>query len=543
MTSDRALPSPSRITSYTNQPSEWLKYIPAKRVGASYFRDTTPLSWSSNGYFTFRGATLKTKDRLVSELGCWIQVFKESGCQILVNKAQFLERESTTEYWTQLTKDQYRQECSTLNLKRGIAIRKENLKQHNYYSQIMTDELKDIEQVNYIHQPINPFLAVKDINQCSSNTPMSSVTPTPKSAKVSFKDDMDETNEDSDGSYEPSSELSSQGSSPRRPLRRWVYLYPQGQGQLRYPADFQRPWMIGKHNVAGILCALNHIYLVQRDDVSSSLFVALGDELWDVLQAPSLDNLMNAKTIEDLFDVAVRLATLRYQDGRKLARRWDGDDAVGEVLSALTKTSALWDTNRAQDNEVTDTKKRNDPFLEADTVFPPSEARRSSASSRRGARPDYFSKIQDRGRSYFPLVVEIKKTKQGECVLLSDLEKIALQMKDSLDSMAHDKINLEGVQVYGYTIVEHEIYLYSMTIEAPGIYIMREISKAYLPRNHADMSVLPFTINLFKNLQQYLKDSASLCGRPLLAAAYDGVVKTLGTPMKRPRSGWDATNV
>jgi len=37
--------------------------------------------------------------------------------------------------------------------------------------------------------------------------------------------------------------------------------------------------------------------------------------------------------------------------------------------------------------------------------------------------------------------------------LLSDLEKIALQMKDSLDSMAQYKINLEGVRVYGYTIV------------------------------------------------------------------------------------------
>lgn len=74
--------------------------------------------------------------------------------------------------------------------------------------------------------------------------------------------------------------------------------------------------------------ALNHIYLIQRDDVSSSLFLALGDELWRNLQAPSLDNLMDAKTIEGLFEVAVRLETLRYQDGRKLARRWDGDDLL-----------------------------------------------------------------------------------------------------------------------------------------------------------------------------------------------------------------------
>ncbi|KAF9954429.1 hypothetical protein BGZ70_010555, partial [Mortierella alpina] len=37
---------------------------------------------------------------------------------------------------------------------------------------------------------------------------MSTGTPTVKSDKVSFKDDTDETDEDSDGSYEPSSELS-----------------------------------------------------------------------------------------------------------------------------------------------------------------------------------------------------------------------------------------------------------------------------------------------------------------------------------------------
>ena len=100
---------------------------------------------------------------------------------------------------------------------------------------------------------------VKDTNKSNTNTSISTSTPTPKSAKVSFKDDVDETDADSDGSYEPPSELSSHGSSPRRPSRRWIYLYPQGQGQLRYPSDFQRPWMVGKHNVAGILWSLREL--------------------------------------------------------------------------------------------------------------------------------------------------------------------------------------------------------------------------------------------------------------------------------------------
>ncbi|KAG9063377.1 hypothetical protein KI688_004259 [Linnemannia hyalina] len=104
---------------------------------------TTPLTWSSIAYFAFRGATFKTKEfgwrvgRLDTGVqGAWLPASCEQ---------EFLERESTTEHWKQLVKDQYRQESITLNLKRGIAIRKENLKQHNYYSQLMTDELKDIE--------------------------------------------------------------------------------------------------------------------------------------------------------------------------------------------------------------------------------------------------------------------------------------------------------------------------------------------------------------------------------------------------------------
>ncbi|KAF9903442.1 hypothetical protein EC991_003815 [Linnemannia zychae] len=67
-----------------------------------------------------------------------------------------------------------------MNLKRGIAIRKENLKQRNYYSKLMTDDLKDIEQVNL--------------------------------GQVFLQDLLQglETDVNSDGSYEPSSELSSQ---------------------------------------------------------------------------------------------------------------------------------------------------------------------------------------------------------------------------------------------------------------------------------------------------------------------------------------------
>ncbi|KAF9116355.1 hypothetical protein BGX30_005974, partial [Mortierella sp. GBA39] len=139
MTSDHAQPAPSGPTGNSIHPPEWLKYILVKRS------------------------------------------FKESGCQLLVNKAQFLERENTTEYWTQLVKDQYRQESITLNLKRGIAIRKENLKQHNYYSQLMTDELKDIEQVNCPPSPSEEAKKRRRYNTRSA----AAVSPSPSSSSSS----------------------------------------------------------------------------------------------------------------------------------------------------------------------------------------------------------------------------------------------------------------------------------------------------------------------------------------------------------------------
>ncbi|KAF9427834.1 hypothetical protein BGZ94_004049 [Podila epigama] len=563
MTSNHTQSTLPKPTIPSIKENDWRKHIPSKRSGAYYFLDSQPQTWSSSGYFTFRGATYQIRDRLVAELANWIRDFKNSGSKLLVSKGQQLKNEDTGPYWRELEMDEERREIDRINMKRRLTIRKENLKQHDYFSRLMTTELQDFEPLPRARSPMEE--AEKRKRHKAGMTEGLTTQPSPTDA------------EDSDDSCRPPSEPSSQDISPQRPMRRWIYIYPQGQGQLRYPSNFQRPRIIGGHDVASILWSLrdtivsklpnatdfedelsvdeldhphefltlNHIYLIQKDDVSSSIFAALGDTLWQDLQSPPLEHLLDPKTVMGLFDIAVRLATLGYQDGRKMAGSWR---AIGMVM--MLSVSALWDTNRAKDNEATDTKKRNDPFLEAycthlpntyaqwDTVFPPSEARRMDSSNKRGTRPDYFSKVVDRGRIYYPLVVEIKKAKQGEATLLTDLEKMGLQMKDSLDAMAKARTDLQGVKVYGYTIVENELSLYSMAIESPGVYVMREISKAYLPRHHADMGVLPTTINLFANLAKYLNESAVLCGRPLLKEEYGGTTKTLRSPLKRPRTGW-----
>ncbi|KAG0262925.1 hypothetical protein DFQ27_002046, partial [Actinomortierella ambigua] len=76
----------------------------------------------------------------------------------------------------------------------------------------------------------------------------------------------------------------------------------------------------------------------------------------------------------------------------------------------------------------------------------------------------------------------------------------------------------------------HEIRLYSTAFGALGTHVTSEISKAYLPTNHEYMSVLRTT------LKDTFKLKPLFVGRPLLADACDGAVKTFGSPMKRPWS-------
>jgi len=71
-----------------------------------------------------------------------------------------------------------------------------------------------------------------------------------------------------------------------------------------------------------------------------------------------------------------------------------------------------------------------------------------------------------------------------------------------------------------------------MSLDAPGLYIMRQLNKAYLPRNHFDLAVLPQTVNFFMTLQRLLQDSYALCARPRLDHVYAGVCASLGTPIK-----------
>ncbi|KAI8355394.1 hypothetical protein B0O80DRAFT_528608 [Mortierella sp. GBAus27b] len=110
--------------------------------------------------------------------------------------------------------------------------------------------------------------------------------------------------------------------------------------------------------------------------------------------------------------------------------------------------------------------------------------------------------------------------------------KVALELKDCLDNMAKQHVNLKDVRVFGIVMIGAELDLYAMSLDVPGLFIMRQLNKAYLPRNHFDLAVLPQTINFFMTLQRLLQDSYALCARPRLDHAHAGVCASLGTPIK-----------
>ncbi|KAG0203734.1 hypothetical protein BGX31_003307 [Mortierella sp. GBA43] len=109
---------------------------------------------------------------------------------------------------------------------------------------------------------------------------------------------------------------------------------------------------------------------------------------------------------------------------------------------------------------------------------------------------------------------------------------LALELKDCLDNMAKQHVNLKDVRVFGIVMIGAELDLYAMSLDVPGLFIMRQLNKAYLPRNHFDLAVLPQTINFFMTLQRLLQDSYALCARPRLDHAHAGVCASLGTPIK-----------
>lgn len=74
--------------------------------------------------------------------------------------------------------------------------------------------------------------------------------------------------------------------------------------------------------------------------------------------------------------------------------------------------------------------------------------------------------------------------------------------------------------------------IYTMTLEAGGLYIMRSYTTIFAPRSHKDLGGLAMVINGFLNLKADIDEAIKLCSRPLLPVISPQICKSFGTPVK-----------
>ncbi|KAG0032523.1 hypothetical protein BGZ82_006497 [Podila clonocystis] len=88
-----------------------------------------------------------------------------------------------------------------------------------------------------------------------------------------------------------------------------------------------------------------------------------------------------------------------------------------------------------------------------DKVFPPSEKRRKNLEvDSRGRRPDFALQSSLRGKTCYLFFMEAKRERQGSAVQV-DLEKIAMMMKDAIDDMSSQGLDVSQIEVIGLVIV------------------------------------------------------------------------------------------
>ncbi|KAG9062183.1 hypothetical protein KI688_006515 [Linnemannia hyalina] len=240
------------------------------------------------------------------------------------------------------------------------------------------------------------------------------------------------------------------------------------------------------------------------------MYACVCRKLWSNLQAPPMAMLLEDETAMELVRLSFKVASMDYQTGRQELREWRGKEAVQDLLYYLIDTNILWDEDLNAEDELGLCRKRLDPFLSAYITHLPDScgalkreellAAWNPLSQVASQPPQTTTQHTSLGLCTRAVNGEawhrpLKKKQQAATAILSDLEKVALQLKDCLDNLAKQRINLDGVNVYGIVVIGYELDLF--------------------------------------------QDSYALCTRPRLSHTYVGICATLGTPVKVPLPRWD----
>ncbi|KAG0006488.1 hypothetical protein BGZ80_005268, partial [Entomortierella chlamydospora] len=232
-----------------------------------------------------------------------------------------------------------------------------------------------------------------------------------------------------------------------------------------------------KTYIISLETAVNYIYLFERSDTDSTLLDAVGLEDWRAVTSVTIEKGIENTTIQELQRLALELSNLSHRESEELILSWDGDTNIKRVLGGLVEESFLWSSAPFNEHELL--IHIFDPFLKAyicsvkgsigrwDQAFPLSQNRKKGLDENSQVRkPAFTLKASISGIVCYLFFVEVKKVRQSAAVVQDDLEKLAGMMKDAIDDMSKQGVNIGVVEVIGLHIVGTEGRLYSMKLEA-----------------------------------------------------------------------------
>ncbi|KAF8920897.1 hypothetical protein BGZ58_004273 [Dissophora ornata] len=112
---------------------------------------------------------------------------------------------------------------------------------------------------------------------------------------------------------------------------------------------------------------------------------------------------------------------------------------------------------------------------------------------RRLGTPDYFSYAVLLNLGCHLFAVEVKKSKQRS-VAQDDTENLAQEMKDYIDPLARQQVDVRQIKVYDMCVTR-------------GIYAMKTYAQVLFPSSHHELYGLAGPINVFLNLQKDIIES------------------------------------
>ncbi|KAF9090037.1 hypothetical protein BGX27_002356 [Mortierella sp. AM989] len=358
-----------------------------------------------------------------------------------------------------------------------------------------------------------------------------------------YEEEQDDNSSESEESASQSSEgseyLPSGAKLPPAVVPASIY-YPTGNGSTDCSEELWTPWIVEGEDLAGkAWIALNHIYLFDIKDTSSSLYEAIGAKHWAAITSLSLKKLLSNDSIGDLASYAIDLSQMRYSDAQDSTLDWIGNRDVKKVLNHLLADDFL---RKSPDfNELEMVKHVFDPFLKTfissiqsgvgrwDKTFLPSQERKKDALTEiEGGLCAILFEFQ------FQFGFEFDSNAHKPPVKHKDSNGIRLGalLKDAIDSMAKQGVDVTMLKVFGMVVVGVEGELFSMQLVARGIYLMKHYAVLHAPRSQYDFGVVAGTTNTFLNLKEELIATMDVCRESRLDRPIDWTQPSFGTPIK-----------